>query len=299
MVGIYALLRAKWRAAAGALLGFGIYLKVFPAVIGGCLLVTRQWKACAAAALTGGALVAFTVLAIGWEPHWTYLTRVLPAQSRLFGLPQNVSVAGFVTHALIPNAYTTPIVNAELVGRALIVAATAALVGGAAYAAWRTNGIAAAEGPAYALVVVTALLITPATGFYNLVIAALPLAVAIARTPSTWSEFSVLLAAAIVLLGLPTDLCELLPVRVWCFDYWVAQGLPTTELPWRVGWANLLMAGPFYGLVLLWWLLWRLCVGCATRRADSARPDEGEHGGGAGCPHGNSNPGFGLERATS
>ena len=66
------------------------------------------------------------------------------------------------------------------------------------------------------------------------------------------------------MLSLPTDLCELLPVRAWCFDYWVANALPTAALPWRIGWANLLMAGPFYGHILLWWLLFQVCTGTAA-----------------------------------
>jgi len=272
LAGIFALRRARRWAAAGAVLGFSIYLKVFPAIVGGYLLLRREWRAAVGAAVTGAALVGFTVLAIGWEPHWTYLTRVLPAQSRLFGLPQNVSLTGFVTHTAIANAYTTPVVAADLAGRALVALASLALLAAAGYAVWRGRSREGADAPAYALTVVTALLITPATGFYNLVVAALPLGVAISRAAGGRPARAALLVAAIVLLGLPTDLCELLPVRVWCFDYWVAQGLPTAALPWRVGWGNLLMAGPFYGLLLLWGLLWRLCLSERASEAEQPEP---------------------------
>jgi len=266
VVGIYALLRAQWCNLAGALLGFAIYIKVFPAAIGGYLLLRRQWAASIVAAISGLALIGCTVLAIGWEPHWTYLTRVLPVQSRLFGLPQNVSITGFVTHLLIPNAYTTPIVNADLTGRVVVAITTAALLLAAIYGVWRSNRRVAEDAPAYALVVVTALLITPANGSYNLLVAVFPLAVAIAWTTFRSAAYAALLTSAIVLLSLPTDLCDLLPVRVWCFDYWVANALPATELPWRIGWANLLMSGPVFGLLLLWWLLLRITLDDAAPR---------------------------------
>ena len=45
VVGIYALVKARLQFAAGAMLGFGIYLKVFPIAIGGYLLLRRQWGA--------------------------------------------------------------------------------------------------------------------------------------------------------------------------------------------------------------------------------------------------------------
>src|SRR5581483_5137775 len=170
------------------------------------------------------------------------------------------------------NAYTTPVVAADLAGRALVALASLALLAAAGYAVWRGRSREEADAPAYALTVVTALLITPATGFYNLVVAALPLGVAISRAAGGRPARAALLVAAIVLLGLPTDLCELLPVRVWCFDYWVAQGLPTAALPWRVGWGNLLMAGPFYGLLLLWGLLWRLCLSERASEAEQPEP---------------------------
>jgi len=42
----------------------------------------------------------------------------------------------------------------------------------------------------------------------------------------------------------------------------VTQGLdlPVTEWPWRLGWGNLLTAGPIFGLLALWGLLLRLCL---------------------------------------
>jgi hypothetical protein len=261
---IYALLRSHRLVAAGMLVGFGMYLKVFPALIGVYLLLRRRWQSCFAAALIAIALVALTWHILGWEPHWTYLTAVLPAQARLFGLPQNVSITGFVTHLLIDNNDTIPIVAADAMGRALIAVLTVGLLAATAYAVWRAGDLPAAQAPAYGLVVVTALVITPANGTYNLVIVALPLAVAIARVRRAWRGFSVLLVTAMVLLSLPTDLCDLLPVRIWCFDYWVANALPMRTLPWRIGWANLLMAGPFYGLLLLWSLLFRLCLDTAS-----------------------------------
>ena len=68
VVGIYALVKGRLQFAAGVLLGFGIYLKVFPIAIGGYLLLRRQWGASVIAVISGAALVAFTVVAIGWSP---------------------------------------------------------------------------------------------------------------------------------------------------------------------------------------------------------------------------------------
>jgi hypothetical protein len=87
--------------------------------------------------------------------------------------------------------------------------------------------------------------VSPINGQYNLVIAALPLAVAAARVQSAWPRHLRWLLLAGLLLSCPVELYDLFPMD---------------PMPWRLGWGNLLTSGPFFGLLTLWGLLLRLCL---------------------------------------
>jgi hypothetical protein len=258
VAGAYAALSARRPALAGALLGVAASVKVFPALLGGYLLLRREWRALGAAIAVGLACLGLAALVVGWEPYWTYVSGVVPAQRRLFAAPFNVSVPGLFARLLVANTFTTPLLAADALGQALSALASAALLAATGYAIWRAPAERASLTTAFALAVAATLLVGPINGRYNLVIALLPLVVAAAQVQARWPRHLGWLVAAALLLGLPIEPYDLWPVRLW----YVTQGidLPVTEWPWRLGWGNLLTAGPIFGLLALWGLLLRLCL---------------------------------------
>jgi alpha-1,2-mannosyltransferase len=245
IAGAYAALVARRPLAAGGLIAGAAYLKSFPALLGGYLLLRRQWRAALGALATGLVLVVVSLLVLGWEPHWTYLARVVPLQTLWVGGSFNVSLGGFLTRLLLPNEFTTPVVDAGVWGRAGIALADVAVLAASAYAVWRAGANRVGEATAYALAVVAMLLVSPINGQYNLVIVALPLAVAAARVQGDWPRHLRWLLLAGLLLGCPVELYDLFPMD---------------PMPWRLGWGNLLTSGPLFGLLALWGLLVRLCL---------------------------------------
>jgi hypothetical protein len=243
----------RW-VAAGVLVALGAWLRVFPALLGGYLLLRRHWRATLACTFAALALGALSVAVLGWEAHWLYLTRAGPAYSQWLSGPFNVSVTGFFTRLFIPNLHTTPIVAADALGRAAIVISMLLILTASGHAVWRAAG---REQAAFSLALVTSLLLSPSNGTQNLLLAVLPLAVVAARVRAAWPRDLRWLLVVIILLSMPTELCDLAGVREWCLNDWTG---PLRELPWRVGWGNLLISGPFFGLLALWALLVRLCL---------------------------------------
>ena len=140
LAGAFAAAGARRWAAAGVLVALGAWLRVFPALLGGYFLLRRHWRACLAFAFTGLALGVVSVALLGWEAHWLYLTRAGPAYSQWLSGPFNVSITGFFTRLFIPNLHTTPVVEADALGRAAIALVGLAILGVSGYALWRAAG---------------------------------------------------------------------------------------------------------------------------------------------------------------
>lgn len=258
IAGAFAALGARRPAVAGVFVAFGAYLKSFPALLGGYLLLRRKWRGFLAAVATGLLLVALSLLALGWEVHWAYLSRVIPAQYLWFGLPSDVSITGFFNRLLVESPFddpfTTPIIAAPAMARAAIALSTAALLVVSSYAIWRARSDYAGEAASFALAVVTAMLVSPISGSYNLVIAVLPLIVAAAHVQAARPRYLRWFLLVIVLLSLP-----MFPFDLWPILEFLPQA-PDHLPPTQTGWGNLLGSGPFFGLVALWALLLRLCL---------------------------------------
>jgi hypothetical protein len=254
--GTYAAVLARRQGLAGGLVAIGADLKSFPALLGGYLLLRRQWRAALAALGAGLALLLVSLLTLGWAAHWTYLTGVIPAQRRWFGMPLNVSLTGLFTRLFSDSGFGTPVVNAPVLAQAAIVLTSTALLAASAYAVWRARADRGGEAAAFGLAIVAMLLLSPINGQYNLVIALVPLAIAAAAVQRAWPRHLRWLLLIALLLSLPVEPCDLAPLRDVCVG---PAGL-ASGLPWRAGWGTLLITGPFWGLLALWGLLWRLCT---------------------------------------
>jgi Glycosyltransferase family 87 len=243
---------------AGALLAVATYLKSFPGLLVGDFLLRRQWRGCVAAVGTGLALAALSVAVLGWEPHWTYITRVIPSQGRWFGGPFNVSLNGFFTHLLIDTPFSSPIIDAQTVGLVSIILSTALLLAATFYAVARAPANAQGDRLAFAVTATAMMLAAPINGQYNLVLAVVPLALVVARVQEAWPNGLRWLLLVWILLSLPVEFCDFGLFAQWCGPD--LSNVPVKDLPWRQGWGNLLTSGRFFGLLLLWALLLRFCL---------------------------------------
>jgi Glycosyltransferase family 87 len=223
--------------AAGVLFASAASLKAFPGLLGGYLLLRRQWSAGLAALGAGVLGLGGTLLALGWEPHWAYLTEVPSAQHWMLGRLFNYSLVGVFTRLFIPTAFASPVMPSAALGQATIVTSILAVLAATGYVAWRAPRDSAGEELAYALVVAAMLLLAPINGPYNLVIAMVPLAAATARVQATCGRHRGWLVAILILLFSPLGL-----------------GLD----PPLAGWATFVHAAPVFGLLGLWVLLVRL-----------------------------------------
>jgi len=264
VAGAYASLRAGRPLVAGGLVALAGYSKSFPALLAVYLLLRGRWRACLGVAATGIALLTWTLLALGWEAHWRYLSGVVPAQRFWFGATSNVSLTGVVTRLLSENPFTTPVAAAPVIAPASIALAAAALLAATACAVWRLPADWESESLGFGLAVTAMLLVSPINGNGNLILAIIPLTAAAARVQADWPRGLRWLLIASLLLALPVEFGELAPVRAWYLE----QGaqVPVTELFWRQGWGNLLLDGPFCGLIALWALVLRLSLQRAGQR---------------------------------
>jgi len=249
---------ARRPVLAGALTAIATGLKMFPALLGGYFLLRRQWRACLAAIGTGLALIGLSLLVLGWEPYQQYLSILGSAHTRWFGGPFNISLMGFFSRLFADTGLTRPIVEVPAVARGAIALSTAALFAATALGVWRAGSDDARARAAFGLTVVASLLAAPINGQYNLVIALLPLAVAVAHVQGAWPRHLRWLLVTALLLTLPNELGDLGVVQ----ELYLAGDpqLMPQDWPWRVGWGNLLISGPFFGLLALWGLLLRICT---------------------------------------
>ncbi|HZR98103.1 MAG TPA: glycosyltransferase family 87 protein [Chloroflexota bacterium] len=261
----YAALRRKRSGTAGALVALAAGLKSFPAVIGLYLLMRRQWCGCLAALAVAMLVAAWSMLVLGPGTLWTYLTAVIPAQRPWLAAMSNVSFTGLFTRLFSANLFAVPVVVADGVAQGAIAVCSVAVLSISGYAIWRARRDWRGESAAFGVAVAAALLVSPINGTQNLLIAALPLAVAAAAVQAEWPRHLRWLLLVMLLLSLPVEYCDLAPLRDWCLTE--PSGLPIQAMPWRQGWGNLLTAGPLAGLLVLWGLLVALCLEPGVCRA--------------------------------
>lgn len=241
-MGAYAALRRRGQGTAGVLIAVGAGIKSFPVLLGGYFLLRRQWRACGAALVGGGLLLVLTVVALGWNLHWTYLTQVVPSQRWWFTWQYNMSFTGFF--ARLAADPPPMLVGLDAPFEPIAVAlCTVVVLAGSAYAIWRAPADELGARTAYALAILGAMLVSPINGNYNLLLLLLPLSLAIGASMASPVGARIGLGLVVGLLSLPVELC--------------GEGLE---------WTCVMLNGPLLGQLLLWgWLVYRGCRAPWTR----------------------------------
>lgn len=85
---------------AGALIAVAAACKLFPILFFVFFVQRKAWRALAAAALTGVATIAASVLIFGWNVHRTYLQEILPWTLHGEGLPPYATASGSISSVL-------------------------------------------------------------------------------------------------------------------------------------------------------------------------------------------------------
>ncbi len=85
---------------AGALVALAAAIKLFPVIFILYFLRKRQWRAAAAALITGATCAATSIAIFGWEVHRTYLLQVLPWTLRGDALPPYAVGSGSISTLL-------------------------------------------------------------------------------------------------------------------------------------------------------------------------------------------------------
>jgi hypothetical protein len=261
---------------AGILFGLALCLKPVTWPLAVVLLLRREWRALASAALTGAALVATTALVAGPARLLAYVREVLPAVSEIYlSLPANISIwtLGYRTfigsvdvRPTVDVLYAPPLVAASALARPIAVVMALIVL---AAAVWAARSLP--QPWDYALLLASSIVINPVAWMHYLVLAFLPATLMIgwlARTgfpsrPTTWA-----LAVALLLLT-PYALWDALAFRTF-------GHLATADMASLSFWLSLLTMMPTMAVVGLCWLLaWvgrRLALGQAVSRNASLVP---------------------------
>jgi len=162
-----------WRA--GAWLGLGMSIKPFLLIFIPYLLLKGNWRGLVAAALAAGCAFLLGLVVFGPENHRSWL-RVLSLADSWSWLPMNASLHGFLSRALLTSPIFTPMTELD---PGLVRAVWLALVILAGLAALlRTSADSSGQScdRAFAILLVSALLLSPLGWTYYFWLPAVPIA---------------------------------------------------------------------------------------------------------------------------
>jgi hypothetical protein len=251
--GLFAALQAGHPRLAGSLLAVGGLLKAFPFVLLLYLWGYQQWPAFRAA-VVGAALLGLACLIVLGSDLAAYLTTVLPAQRAWLAWLYNQSLAGLIARLAIGPMGDPPTLTISP-GTLLVIGLTSlSVVAQTGYAVRRAARYEGRGAVAFALCVVTMLLVSPINGNYNGALLLVPLAVLFLQLPQLGLVDRALGYGALALFSLPVEYC--------------GNGLP------RLCQA---LEAPVLGMLLLYALFVRRCLaeewrGEASRRQGLAVP---------------------------
>lgn len=194
--GLLALRRGR-DAALGACLGCAAALSPVALVLLGFPLVQRRWRALAGALLGFALVTAAALLVAGWPAHAVYGAQVAPALPLSTPWPQNQSLHAFLHRLLAPEQLALRPASggtAQLVGWAL----AAALL---ALTAWLSRRGALPADRGYALWLVLLLVAAPVTWAPEHALLLVPLFIAQRRSAATPWPAAACLALGVALLA--------------------------------------------------------------------------------------------------
>jgi hypothetical protein len=248
----YWLLRRNHPWLAGLALGFIVLLKFYPAFFLLYFAWRRNWRLIAGAVVSCAAMLAVSVLTVGWAGNLAYFQMVL-AELRSGGIPafNNQSISGFLLHAFTQgdvNAWGE--IGTPLRLTLLRLALAGALIALVAWAMRRrpeaTSDPLAAQDLDLALVIGVMLLASPITWYHYYVWLLFPLLIlfdALLMSPKTHTRQIVLLVIGYGLVVVQ-GIVVIRPFASQAIqDVWLLR---------------VLLSQPFFGAVVLMYLLWRL-----------------------------------------
>jgi hypothetical protein len=160
---------------AGAWLGLGMSIKPFLLIFVPYLVVNGYWRALAAAGLTAGCAYLLGLVIFGLENHRSWL-RVLSLAESWAWLPMNASVYGIMCRGLLKNPGFTPMTELDPGLVRAVWLALVILAGLAALLRTCTDSSEQSCDRAFAILLVSALLLSPLGWTYYFWLPAVPIA---------------------------------------------------------------------------------------------------------------------------
>ena len=220
---------------AGGLLAVATLIKLYPGLLGVYYLLCRPRKVVWWGTAIGAGVAVLPALTYGSTPYLAFLNVLLRDNYYPYSAEFNISILGFWDRLLVAGPYAVPLTEAPLLARALAAACALGVLG---FCLAAPRELRAAEGRTLQVGawLCAMLLLTPANGYYNLVLLLLPclailryLELSADRHVRTW------LVIATALVCIPTGWTSAHP--------WLYQTL-------HIGWGLLVLTPPLYGLLL-------------------------------------------------
>jgi hypothetical protein len=256
LIGGWFYLRLKKEYIAGFLFAIATLMKLFPGLVLLYLLILKQWRAFfATVSFIVVGLIATTII-VGFDDMRTYAIIIVVRDIDDFGgYVLNHSICGIVTKLFgKPMGWFEPIVELPYISSLLIILLS---IGILAYTVLKMREIVVTKERAdyaFALTLVTMLLLSPITWSHIFTVLILPIGLLLREYINEPTSKRLRLFLFILLLvSLP--------------DLLIAQALMAMHHPFVMPWYSMLLTlGPSAGLVLLWIVLMRSLSVCRVRQ---------------------------------
>jgi hypothetical protein len=229
------LFKTNRKAGAGIALGLATIVKISPICLLLYFLWKKQLKVFFAGVVTIIALLGFSILAVGINPHRTYFTQVLPSLFEHDAFPHlNHSLRGFLGRIFSDSAYTYSILDGAASAKPIAFMLSALVVSITILACFPPFKMRGSFELEFSLVIIAMLLVSSVTWEHHLVWLVLPYAVLITQAKRQR-----------LLVGLPAALSYVLidAHRVFWFLWRRLSDLKLNPL---------LLSSPFYAALILW-----------------------------------------------
>ncbi|GAB4196735.1 MAG: hypothetical protein OHK0022_14490 [Roseiflexaceae bacterium] len=228
---------------AATLLALISWFRIYPALMGLYYLLDRRYALVRWCILAGLAIFGVSLLIYGLEPYQSFLQNILLQYPYPYAAEHNISLFGFWSRLLTDNPYTRAPLQLPELAVLLNGLSSLALLGWCALLT-RRAGPQADRRLLFCLWSCVMLLLSPTNGYYNLVLALLPLLLllrTLEQRPDPAMRNWLVLGSALLCIP-PT----------W------TDGLPLLYNSLHTGWGVLALTPSLYGLLIYTWLLGRL-----------------------------------------